>query len=374
MKYIIYSILFITVIGCKSKEAESAIDDSAVITDDRVFITNEQWKKNNMKLVTVEEQDFPTTIKVVGKIDVPPTNKVVVTAKMGGFIKSIPLLVGDKVKKGQRLVTVENQEFVAMQQQYLETKQEIAFLKSEFERQKALFDEKITSERNYLKAKRDFEVAQTTLVSLQKQLQMINISATKLNSNSITSVTGIYAPISGNITKIKTVTGSYISPADEILEIIDNKHLHLELSVFEKDALKLKVGQEISFRVPELSSEVYKAKVHLIGKSINENRTVDVHAHIEEEQKRNFLSGMFAEATIKTSSSQVKTLPETAIAEVEGKKFALKLDENTNEGYYFKKEKVEVGNTVKSFVELKELELQNEAKFLEKGVFNLLTE
>lgn len=374
MKYIIYSILFITVIGCKSKEAESTIDDSAVITDDRVFITNEQWKKNNMKLVTVEEQDFPTTIKVVGKIDVPPTNKVVVTAKMGGFIKSIPLLVGDKVKKGQRLVTVENQEFVAMQQQYLETKQEIAFLKSEFERQKALFDEKITSERNYLKAKRDFEVAQTTLVSLQKQLQMINISATKLNSNSITSVTGIYAPISGNVTKIKTVTGSYISPADEILEIIDNKHLHLELSVFEKDALKLKVGQEISFRVPELSSEVYKAKVHLIGKSINENRTVDVHAHIEEEQKRNFLSGMFAEATIKTSSSQVKTLPETAIAEVEGKKFALKLDENTNEGYYFKKEKVEVGNTVKSFVELKELELQNEAKFLEKGVFNLLTE
>ncbi|WP_417786045.1 efflux RND transporter periplasmic adaptor subunit [Tenacibaculum sp.] len=374
MKYIIYSILFITVIGCKSKEAESAIDDSAVITDDRVFITNEQWKKNNMKLVTVEEQDFPTTIKVVGKIDVPPTNKVVVTAKMGGFIKSIPLLVGDKVKKGQRLVTVENQEFVVMQQQYLETKQEIAFLKSEFERQKALFDEKITSERNYLKAKRDFEVAQTTLVSLQKQLQMINISATKLNSNSITSVTGIYAPISGNVTKIKTVTGSYISPADEILEIIDNKHLHLELSVFEKDALKLKVGQEISFRVPELSSEVYKAKVHLIGRSINENRTVDVHAHIEEEQKRNFLSGMFAEATIKTSSSLVKTLPETAIEEVEGKKFALKLDENTNEGYYFIKEKVEVGNTVKSFVELKELELQNEAKFLEEGVFNLLTE
>ncbi|CAM1340244.1 efflux RND transporter periplasmic adaptor subunit [Tenacibaculum aestuarii] len=374
MKYIIYSILFITVIGCKSKEAESTTEESTVVTDDRVFITNEQWEKNSMKLVTVEEQDFPTTIKVVGKIDVPPTNKVVLTAKMGGFIKSIPLLVGDKVKKGQRLVTVENQEFVAMQQQYLETKQEIAFLKSEFERQKALFDEKITSERNYLKAKRDFEVAQTTLVSLQKQLQMINISATKLNSNSITSVTGIYAPISGNITKIKTVTGSYISPADEILEIIDNKHLHLELSVFEKDALKLKVGQEISFRVPELSSEVYKAKVHLIGKSINENRTVDVHAHIEEEQKRNFLSGMFAEATIKTSSSQVKTLPETAIAEVEGKKFALKLDENTNEGYYFKKEKVEVGNTVKSFVELKELELQNEAKFLEKGVFNLLTE
>ncbi|WP_299003113.1 efflux RND transporter periplasmic adaptor subunit [uncultured Tenacibaculum sp.] len=374
MKYIIYSILFVTVIGCKSKEAESTTEESTVVTDDRVFITNEQWEKNSMKLVTVEEQDFPTTIKVVGKIDVPPTNKVVLTAKMGGFIKSIPLLVGDKVKKGQRLVTIENQEFVAMQQQYLETKQEIAFLKSEFERQKALFDEKITSERNFLKAKRDFEVAQTTLVSLEKQLQMINISASKLNSNSITSVTGIYAPISGNVTKIKAVTGSYISPADEILEIIDNKHLHLELSVFEKDALKLKVGQEISFRVPELSSEVYKAKVHLIGKSINENRTVDVHAHIEEEQKRNFLSGMFTEAVIQTNSNKVNSLPETSVAEVEGEMFVLVLDENSKDGYFFKKQKVVIGNTFENNVELKTSEIKKEAKFLEKGVFNLLTE
>ncbi|MDE0536298.1 efflux RND transporter periplasmic adaptor subunit [Tenacibaculum sp. L6] len=374
MKYIIYSILFVTVIGCKSKEAESTTEESTVVTDDRVFITNEQWEKNSMKLVTVEEQDFPTTIKVVGKIDVPPTNKVVLTAKMGGFIKSIPLLVGDKVKKGQRLVTIENQEFVAMQQQYLETKQEIAFLKSEFERQKALFDEKITSERNFLKAKRDFEVAQTTLVSLEKQLQMINISASKLNSNSITSVTGIYAPISGNVTKIKAVTGSYISPADEILEIIDNKHLHLELSVFEKDALKLKVGQEISFRVPELSSEVYKAKVHLIGKSINENRTVDVHAHIEEEQKRNFLSGMFAEAIIQTNSNKVNSLPETSLAEVEGEMYGLVLDENSKDGYFFKKQKVVIGNTFENNVELKTSEIKKEAKFLEKGVFNLLTE
>ncbi|MGQ3678396.1 efflux RND transporter periplasmic adaptor subunit [Tenacibaculum discolor] len=374
MKYIIYSILFITIIGCKSKENESFTKDSAVITDDRVFITNEQWEKNSMKLVTVKEQDFPTTIKVVGKIDVPPKNKVVVTAKMGGFIKNIPLLVGDKVKKGQRLIAIENQEFVAMQQQYLETKQEITFLKSEYERQKTLFDEKITSERNYLKAKRDFEVAQTTLVSLQKQLQMINISASKLNSSSITSVTGIYAPISGNVTKIKAVTGSYISPADEILEIIDNKHLHLELSVFEKDALKLKVGQEISFRVPELSSEKYKAEVHLIGKSINENRTVDVHAHIEEEQKRNFLSGMFVEAVIETNSNKVNSLPETSVAEIEGEMFGLVLDEKSNEGYYFKKKKVEVGNTFEKNVELKNSELKKETKFLEKGVFNLLIE
>ncbi|WP_369048302.1 efflux RND transporter periplasmic adaptor subunit [Tenacibaculum sp. UWU-22] len=371
MKYLLYSFLFI-IIGCKSNETKTTKKDS--VTDNRIFISKEQWKKNTMKLISLEKKDFPSTIKVVGKIDVPPANKVVVTAKMGGFIKNIPLLVGDNVTKGQRLVTIENQEFIAMQQQYIETKQQVAFLKSEFERQKALFDEKITSEKNYLKAKIDFDVAQTTLVSLQKQLQIINIPTNTLNSSSITSIIGVYAPISGNITKIKAVTGSHISPSDEILEIINNSHLHLELSVFEKDALKLKIGQEITFTIPELSSKKYKAQIHLIGKSINENRTVDVHAHIENEEQQQFLAGMFIGATIQTNTKKANCLPETAVSEVDGENFALQLNEKTNEGYFFKKEKVTLGNTFEHFVEIKDSVPNKEKQFLEKGVFNLLAE
>ncbi|WGH76192.1 efflux RND transporter periplasmic adaptor subunit [Tenacibaculum tangerinum] len=374
MKYILYSILFVMIMGCKSKENETTSKNTSPVEEGKFFISKEQWEKNNMKLVSVKEKQFPTTIKVTGKIDVPPKNKVVLTAKMGGFVKSIPMLVGDKVHKGQRLVTLESQKFVAMQQEYLETKKEINYLKSEFKRQKLLFDENITSERNYLKAKRDFEVAQTKLVSLQKQLQMINIRVGELDDDSIASFTGVYAPISGSVTKIKAVTGSYISSADEILEIVDNNHLHLELSVFEKDALKLKIGQEISFIVPEQSLQKYKAKVHLIGKSINDNRTVDVHAHIEEEQKDFFLAGMFIEAVIKVDNKNIYALPETAIAEVEGESFALILDKSVNEGYWFQKEKVTLGSTFEGFAELKDTTLKTESKFLEKGVFNLLIE
>ncbi|MGG8495218.1 efflux RND transporter periplasmic adaptor subunit [Tenacibaculum sp. TC6] len=374
MKQLIYNILLMTLIGCASKTTDTEEKVVAKTTDDTIFVSMEQWEKNQMELINVEEKQFPKTIKVVGKIEVPPKNRVVVSAKMGGYIKNTPLLVGDKVVKGQRLVTIENQEFVVMQQNYLETKQQIDFLKSEFERQKALFDEKITSERNYLKAKRDYEVAQTTLKSLQKQLEIVNIPTNKLQSSTITSLASVYAPISGNITKIKVVTGSHISPADEILEIIDNSHLHLELSVFEKDALKLKIGQEITFTVPELSTKSYEAKVHLIGKSINDDRTVDVHAHIEDEEKRNFLAGMFTEATIVLTKENKRALPETSVAEVEGAYYALQLVKNTNEGYFFKKQKVTLGDTFNDVVEVQDTTLQKDAQFLKKGVFNLLTE
>ena len=66
------------------------------------------------------------------------------------------------------------------------------------------------------------------------------------------------------------------------MEIIDNSHIHLELSVFEKDILKIKKEQEINFKIPDASSNVFKAEVHLIGTALEENRTIKVHAHLED--------------------------------------------------------------------------------------------
>ena len=85
-------------------------------------------------------------------IDVPPENRASVTAFMGGFVKKTPLLVGDRVKKGQLLVVLENQEFVQMQQDYLEVFNQLDYLKAEFERNQTLFKEKIASQKNFLQA------------------------------------------------------------------------------------------------------------------------------------------------------------------------------------------------------------------------------
>ena len=75
---------------------------------------------------------------------------------------------------------------------------------------------------------------------------------------------------------MNVVKGLFVSPAEEILEIIDNDHIHLELNVFEKDIMKLEKGQTIWFKIPESSSETFEAKVYLIGANIEENRTIKI--------------------------------------------------------------------------------------------------
>lgn len=380
MNRIIYNIatlsLIFTLLSCGGKEVknkQSEMQNS--ISDDRIFVSEAQFEHSNMTLGSIEEKPFPVTIKTNGMIDVPPENRAVVNAIMGGTIKTTPLLIGDKVHKGQVLVTIENPEFVRMQQEYMEINAQLSYLKSELERQQVMLAEKITSQKSFLKAKSAYKMANARYNGLRKQLQMLNISPLKVEAGFINSVATIYAPISGSITKIHVNKGTFVSPSTEILEIINNDHIHLELSVFEKDIMKLKKGQKINFKLPESSTETYKADVHLIGTAIEANRTIDVHGHIENESELNFLIGMFVEADIITESTSEKALPETAVVALEDRYIVLKLDEETSEGYYFEQVSVKVGATYEGSTALTSLaSLAISDKVLTIGTFNLIAD
>jgi len=380
MNRIIYNItilsMIFTLLSCGGKEVKNKqveIQDS--ISDDRIFVSNTQFEHSNMTLGSITEHPFPLTVKTNGMIDVPPENRAVVNAIMGGNIKTTPLLIGDKVRKGQALVTIENPEFVRMQQEYMEINVQLSYLKSELERQQTMVAEKITSQKSFLKAESTYKMAKARYNGLRKQLEMLNISPLKVEAGIINSVATIYAPIAGSITKINVNKGTFVSPSTEILEIINNDHIHLELSVFEKDIMKLKKGQKINFKLPESSTKIYKAEVHLIGTSIEENRTIDVHGHIENESELNFLIGMFVEADIITESTVEKALPETAFVAFEDSYIVLKLNEQNKEGYYFEQVPVTVGETYEGSIALTTLgSLNITDKVLTTGAFNLVAD
>lgn len=382
MQRIIYHLILLSslslLISCGGKETQNTgqqEDHEHAQEDDRVFITKAQFDNSKMTLGSMTEQPFPITVKTTGMIDVPPENRAAVNATMGGYIKTTPLLIGDKVRKGQSLVTIENPEFITLQQRYMEVKQQLTYLRIEFERHETMVAENITSQKNFLQAESAYKTAQASYNGLRKQLQLVNISPASVEAGNITSVVSIYAPISGSITKVNVSRGTYVSPATAILEIVDNDHLHLELSVFEKDIMKLKKGQKINFKIPESSKETYLADVHLIGTSIEVNRTIKVHGHIENEDEVNFLTGMFVEAAIVVESAFAKALPETALATIEDGSFVLLLKEQTAEGYYFEQIEVTVGAEVEQQIQITDHEkFKADAVFLTKGTFNLVGE
>ena len=374
MKHI-YIILFsLVLVACGKSEKSNETVTEKVENTNEIVVTASQFEGEKMQLGKLTEQAFNETVKANGMIDVPPHNKASISTFMGGYITKTPLLIGDKVKKGQLLVTLENPEFVEIQQHYLEVAEQLNYLKSEFERQQTLFKENITSQKNFLKAESTYKSNLAQYNGLRKKLTMMNINPSSVEQGQITSKINLYAPIEGFVTKVNVSNGTYVSPANVILEIVDTDHIHLELSVFEKDILNIKKDQKVEFKIPEASDKTFEAEVHLVGTTIDEtSRTVKVHAHIDDEKQANFIVGMFVEAEIVTNSINKLALPKEAVVEIEGNYFALALKNKTN-NYTFEKIKLELRNQTEDFTEVLNTSDLKDKEILVEGVFMLLTE
>ncbi|PQJ76362.1 efflux RND transporter periplasmic adaptor subunit [Polaribacter glomeratus] len=369
----LYIMLFsFAFLACGNQEKNTNTKTETTVDKSEITITKAQFESEKMEIGQISEQAFNTVIKTNGMIDVPPENKASVSTFVGGYVSKIPLLIGDKVVKGQLIASLTNIEFVEMQQQYLEISEQLAYLKNEYIRQKTLFDEQITSQKNYLRAESAYKSNLATYNGLRQKLQMLNINPTAVDRGQITSTINIYAPISGYITKVNVSNGSFVSSASELLEIVNTNHIHLELSVFEKDILKVKKEQKILFKVSETSNKMYDAEVYLVGTSINNDRTIKVHGHIHEEEKMKFITGMFVEADIICDSKKEISLPKSAIIQDENNYFALILADEKENKYQFKKVKLTIGLQDENYVQVKNYEVLENKKVLTKGVFMLL--
>ena len=374
MKHIYILLISLVLMACGNEKQEQSVIEQTVV-DNTISVTKAQFESEKMQLGTLTEQEFNESVKTTGFIDVPPQNKASVSTFSGGYVKRTPLLVGDKIKKGQLVATLENTEYVELQQQYLEVAEQLNYLKSEFTRQQTLFNEKITSEKNYLKAESTYKSAKANYNGLHQKLKMMNLNPNSIEQGNISTTINLYAPISGYVTKVNVSNGTFVSPSDEVIEIVNTDHIHLELSVFEKDILKIKKGQKIKFKVPEASDETFKAEVHLVGTSVDEtNRTIKVHGHIDNDENSAFVMGMFIDADILTNDKKGKALPKEAVAENEGDYFALVLKNKDGEDYTFDKVKLEAGKQSEDFIEVFNVGDFTDKQVLTKGGFMLLSE
>ncbi len=362
--------------ACNNSKSESPLPSSAEESSNIIHLSKAQFENAKMEMGQLAEKPFAQTVQTSGMIDVPPQSRAVVSAFAGGYIKNTPLLIGNKVVKGQRLVTLENPEFITMQQNYLETAEQLSYLKSEYDRQKIMFDEKITSQKSFLKAESEYRSNLARYNSLKKNLEMLNINPASVQAGNIVSQVNIYSPIDGNVTQVFVNTGTYVSPADKIMEIMNTDHIHLELKVFEKDLLQLKKEQEILFTVPEASKEVFKGEVHLVGTSIDPNtRIAMVHGHIDEKDEQNFTAGMFVEAQIVTGTTNQLAFPENAVVEMEGKNYVLQIENESPEEYEILPVQVHIGANYNGFTAIEnKTQFKSDSRFLTKGAFVLLQE
>lgn len=353
----------------KGVEVEAGTSDGPYITVSQV-----QFETMKMEWGSPVQQEFADGISVQGMVKVPVEGIQEVSAYFGGYISGLNKLEGEPVRKGEILFYLENPEFIRLQQDFLEANSQLNYLKEEYERQKTLYGEKISSQKNYLKAEADFQATKAKAESFKGQLGLIHINADDLKPENIRSKIAVYSPINGFVESISVVQGSFLQATGKAMTLIDKEHLHMELVVFEKDAAKLHKGQKVMVTIPDMPGKTMEAEVFVVGQSINEQRQINVHAHLVNESEEKFLvPGMFIEANLEVGASEAWLVPVTAVVNSENESYVLLQKTKANSEYKLEKIKVEIGRQNAEMIEiLPNQYLDEKSVILVKGGFNLL--
>ncbi|MCB0678459.1 MAG: efflux RND transporter periplasmic adaptor subunit [Saprospiraceae bacterium] len=256
-----------------------------------------------------------------GRVEAPPQSIASVYAPMSGFVRWIRHYPGDYVRKGTVLTELSHPDLVKLQGDFLESQSKLSFLRKDYARKSELAGEEAASQRSLDLAKAELEIEATRMKSLGAQLAQLGVDTANLAaSRNIQSAIPIRAPLDGYLTALEVNLGKLVHPDDLLFEIVDNRHLHLELQVYAQDLPILASGQAIACTAPGRNDTLW-AKVHQIGKSIDpESRTTMVHGHFDHEPVP-LIPGTYLSAWVYTGEEEVWVVPQEAVVQEDGRSY-----------------------------------------------------
>lgn len=386
-KYLKYSLLVVIILtipfipSCHNKKQglteESGGKDSLTAVNaekkiSEIAISKEQFESSGMKMGDPLPMIFQKKVSANGYIVASPSGYVKINTLIPGRVKQINRSEGDYINKGQLLFTMESNEIILLQQEYAEAFNQLSSLKASYERQKALAEEKITSQKDFIETEGNYRSLLSKTEGLKARLRMINIDPLQVEKGTIMPVSSIYSPIQGYITKLDLVMGQFIEPQETVMELINIDQLQLKINVFGNDLKDMALGQKVLFYDPDDMDRVFEATLSNIGKSIDpDTKTVLCKAQIKPADQTNFVNGLYVKTEIITSHREAPAIPGQALTREKDQYYVLVLAEEKAENLIFHKIPVHIGVVMQDWAEVTDEGLKN---ILIVGTYNLFTE
>lgn len=370
MKYITILLLALLLSNsCSNNKNEGK--EPVLAKEDIVTLTDAQYKNADIKTGKIEKRAISTLLKLNGKIDVPPQNMVSVSTPFGGFLKTSKLLPGMHVKKGELLATMEDQQYIQLQQDYLTAKSKWMYFENEYNRQKELNQSKANSDKVFQQTEMEFNTQKIAVSALGEKLRLININPLTLNESNLSRTISVYSSIDGFVSKVNVNIGKYVNPSDVLFELINPEDIHLNLKVFEKDLDKISIGQKLIAFNNNQPNKKHHCEIILISQDLSSDRNVDVHCHFVDYDKT-LLPGMYMNAEIEISLSNALTINTDAIVSFEGKDYVFAQEGKLS----FRLREVLKGSSKDDYTEIisNNGASLNDLPIVTKGAYTLLTQ
>ncbi|MEM1135271.1 MAG: efflux RND transporter periplasmic adaptor subunit [Bacteroidota bacterium] len=309
-------LILLFIFSCKTETTKSTTQKVLVEnanSSNIVKLSAEQVNIAGIKSGKVIRKNLAEKLKCNGKIDVPPENIASIHPVMAGFVKSVKVLEGEKVKQGQVLAVLEHPNYINLQEEYLKVKSRLTFSKQEYERQQHLSSKNATALKTFQKIEADYAVLQSEAAGLRAKIKLLGIVPEAVEKGKIAEQVYIRAPFNGTVADIDINIGQYITQQEKAFEVVNKSHIHGELRIFAKDILQVKTGQFVTFQVTGNTNKIFEGEVFLVGETVDEaTNTVNVHIHPKDDVAILKL-GMYINAEIQIAQAEKEVVPELSV-------------------------------------------------------------
>ncbi|MCC8535811.1 efflux RND transporter periplasmic adaptor subunit [Xanthomonas axonopodis pv. poinsettiicola] len=266
--------------------------------------------RKSLVVTPIEQQAFAQTIDAPGVIQAVPEKLVKITSPLAGRIVRLHHQLGDSVKAGEALVTIDSPDLGLAYSDHVKAQATLAQARQEFARQSALQEQDIS-------AKKDFEAAQLALSAAQSDARASTDRLAQLGVSVGRDLRREYvlrAPISGRVVEMNGSQGGYWNDnTASIMTVADLSTVWLSASVPEKDLPRIFLGQAARIVPNAYAHRAFDGKVQYIGDLLDpDTRTASVRIAIDNRAGL-FKPGMFARVGFTGSSHPTLLAPASAL-------------------------------------------------------------
>ncbi|MBI3730392.1 MAG: efflux RND transporter periplasmic adaptor subunit [Undibacterium umbellatum] len=206
----------------------------------RVSMDPQKRKQNGVEVQTAGPVTLKGNLNLLGEVRMNEDRMLQIVPRLAGVVETVTVNAGDKVSKGQVLAVISSQALVELRTEVLATQKRHALARSNFEREKKLWEEKISAEQDYLHARNTMQEAEISLQSAQQKLASLGAGMSaggNLNRYEIRS------PIAGTVTEKHISMGQSLKDDATIFTVADLSSVWVEVTIPAKDLSQVRTGQ-----------------------------------------------------------------------------------------------------------------------------------
>jgi cobalt-zinc-cadmium efflux system membrane fusion protein len=257
-----------------------------------------------------------------GEVRMNGDRMVHMVPRVPGIVREVRVTLGDEVRAGEVLAVLESNELADAKADFLAARERLTLAESNYEREKRLWEKEITSEQEYLDARREVTEARIAYRSSEQKLYALGLTEGRVadltaDGGEIFTRYEIRAPFAGTVVDKHITLGEKVGDESEIFVIADLSTVWVDLSVTQKDFPFLREGVEVTvsagFGVPDA-----KGTIDYVSPVVGEATRTATARIVLPNADGQWRPGLFVSAKISIAETQVPVMiPKTAAQQLD---------------------------------------------------------